>query len=384
MSPRVRVPPQDPPSYEIGITPDEAERLAAGDIVLLDDPLFNGYKWSIWRRRLAEEIARDPDGGEWERVTVKTGPLDEEWTQANLGGGTFDLRGYFDSGDGNGKNMKRRVLVTIAGPRKNFAAAPPTPAALVVPNGAGLSRSERILIKMLRAMDQRLERIERAPAVPTAPTAPPPTMREMVETMVALETLRSKTGPAAPQTDSQFLQLAMDTLRQGIEIGQSRDPAPAGDGGTDWSKVAEMALPVIDRMIAHRQGRRVPPRAPSGAEVVSSTPTAPAPPAPPDPETPRVSHRWVTAIESLARAVLLGEDPVEWAYWLQSTLEPSEFGLLRLGDVDRVMTDVRAVAGTREELAILHTDHAREFVAAVLDEIKNPTAEDEPESPSGS
>jgi len=50
-----------------------------------------------------------------------------------------------------------------------------------------------------------------------------------------------------------------------------------------------------------------------------------------------------------------------------------------MADADHVLVDLKKLAGDRDAIAILSSERARPFIAAVLEEIKHPTAgEDEP------
>lgn len=353
--------------YVIGLSDEEIERKAAGDIALLDDPTFNAYKWSIWRLRTPDEMAREPQGGEWEHVATKIGPLDEEWTRANLGGGTFEFRGYFDSGDGNGRNLKRKPIIPIAGPRKNFAA--PTPSAnpaVQLPANNGLTRGERILLKMARETQARLERLEHAPA--PAPPAPQ-SLKDLVESLVAIDTLRARNMPAPQPTDTEMLGSMMEVLRQGIEIGQVREPAAAGEGGTDWLKVAEAAMPVIERVLSVRGRRMAPPpgvRTGSSSATVIETPPPPAAEAPAGPENQ--SHRWETAFESLAGAIAENEDPADFAVTLERILNTQELAIARL-EPDQLIVRLKRAA---EVFPILATLPGQAYIAQVLQELNQP------------
>jgi len=373
--PRARIiPPESPEEafYAAEFSAKEAEQLAAGDIALLDDVSFSSYRWSIFRLRSPEDQARAPQGGEWEQVAIKHGPIDEEWARATLGGGIFQFRGYFDSGDGRGRTLKRKPTMTLAGPVKNFglaAVTPPVPA--VAPAAEGLSRAERILLRHLRALEQRIGQIERPAPAPAAPSS---TLDELLKSLVALDTLRNR-NPQPVQSDKDVLEGFTQMLRQGIEIGQARDPAPPGEEST-WIRVAEMAMPLLERLVAVRAARRAPGARPapppSSATVIEDRPS-------PEPTPPAsdVDPSWKVAARSLARAIAIDTQPDEWAWQLEGILSESDFGMLRLATTEQVIGNLCALA---PEAKVLATDHAREYVEAVLAEIKRPPeAEEAPE-----
>jgi hypothetical protein len=348
----------------VGLSEEEVEQKAAGDIALLDDPIFNAYKWSIWRLRTADEMAREPQGGEWEHVATKIGQLDEDWVHANLGGGTFEFRGYYDSGDGTGRTLKRRPVIALAGPRKNFSAQPtPQPATVVATptaiNGS-LTRGERIMLKMFKAMNERVARIESTPA---ASVPPPVSLKDMAET---LKTLKEISGPTQTQRDPdvEVVKTYVGMIQQGIELGREREPLPSGEGngGPDWGKIAETGMQLLDKLLARATAQRVAQRraaaghAPSQAAVV-------------DDSSPVVDdHRWETAFESLAGAITDGEDPSEFAVTLARILNKTELAEARFTP-EKLVPRLQAAG---ERFPVLLTEPGQVYVNAVLMELNRP------------
>ncbi len=362
-----------------GLSEEELERKAAGDIAMLDDAAqFGSYKWSIWRRRTAPEIAAEPDGGEWESVAQRFGPIDEAWARTTLGGGTFEFRGYFDAG--TGRRMTRKPIIIIAGPRKDFTRAAPEPTPQ--PNGVpipgtapALSRFERIMVRQNRELNQRLANLETSRSAPTSGT-----LGEMIQGLVALDTLRGKNAPPPPTSDGEMVKLVMGALGQGIEIGRDREPLPASTG-TDWAQVIKEGLPLLGQFLETRARRRA--AAAAGMDPANVPPPSGATEVPDPPQGHQLTQddlRWINAAAALEAAVAEQDDPRDFAASLEGSrmLSASQLGLLRVGTPEAITSQVRAY---NPQSLILASDAAAVFIAAVLEELKHPTdAEDSPDA----
>ncbi len=228
------------------MTEIETDQAKLGGIAMFNDPAFQDYEWSVYRYRTKDEMAVDPHGAVREFVMKRIGPLEPADLQAQLGGGTFDLFGYLDKKDGNGKRLRFKPKITFAGRRlryddnesKRETPASPQPQ----PNG-----SDTLIATLLDRMDRRLERLEQQPAPPPPP--PPQPLKDLTSALVDLDQLRkggeSNHGPEPRELVSDYL----ETLKTGIEIGQKRDPLPAGEQGTDWIKLIETSGIILDRLL---------------------------------------------------------------------------------------------------------------------------------------
>lgn len=397
---RVEVPPSTLVSPGSSAERDETELLdnerdAAGDIALLDDAAFSAYKWSIWRRRLSDEISREPDGGEWEHVATRIGPIDEEWARETLGGGTFKLRGYFDNGDGRGRMLTRQPVITIAGPRRNFAAVVvPTP---VAPPAAAPPTDSITgpLLEYMRSRDRELDRvIDRLSNVQQHAPAPQPvpSLKDVVESLAMLDKMRGSNAPADP--NDKVVSTMLEMVQKGIDLGREREPAAPAEGEptNPWATLAVALAPLADKIlttIAMRERARAAPqrpRAPGAAPPPPATEPSSAtvvgePETEPVVEAPGLSARLMVAIEALARAVARGDDPVVFAATLDQVLDDQELGTMRLTDDAVLLSQIRAVAGTT--WPVLATDAAERFLSATLAEIRNPSepvTDEEPEA----
>jgi hypothetical protein len=364
-----QMPPQDgtPLVERDEMTEDELAQEKLGDVALLSGPEFQDWEWHIKRLRTRDEINADPNGGVREIMERRVGPLDLFELQERLGGGTFELWGFYDNGNGQGKRLRRKPIVTFAGPRKRFDVP-----LVVTPAPTTASGDNTALARFLERMEYRLDRLERT----AAPAAPAPTsIKELAETLVLLNGLQAKPLAPPPNPDREVVNGLMQMVKTGIEIGQGRDPVPAGEGnGTDWGKVIETAAPIVDRILSRYTPVQRPPLRKPGAPP----PPAPTPPASsaaivdePEREVAAVvNHRWPTAIESLANAIADGEDPIDFTITLERILNKQEFAMLRAASVDQVMGEL---AGVLDTYPILKTEPARVFLDALLSEIRNPS-----------
>ncbi len=342
------------------MTDDEIDQEKMGDIAILSDPSYQDWEWHIWRFRTKTELAADPQGGVRELIEKRVGPIDVFELREQLGGGVFELWGFFNNGDGGGKRLRKKPVFTFAGPRKRYdVPILPTPAPAAVPQAPA---SDPALIRILDRIDMRLDQLKDG----TGSKAP--TLKDMADTLMTLDALRKRGDQPVANPEREIVNTYFAMVEKGIELGQQRDPSVAPTG-TDWAKVFELGLPLIDRLISrYGQIRRPPPRpAPSPGD--KSTPSAAAVVDQPN-EVPEMNHRWPTAIESLANAIADGEDPREFAITLEHILNKQEIGQLRLATLDQVMSELQVAF---ETYPILKTDQARMFIEALLAEIKNPT-----------
>jgi len=349
----------------------EAEQAAVGSLFSLQGPEFSDIEWSIHRYRNRQETALDPSGNKHEWVADVVGDLHGADLVAQVGGGTFRFLGYRSSPDGKYKRIVHNKLITLAGPRKNFAWEPP-PAQIVAP---AAQPQNDALARLLEKINERLDRIERTP-----PPAPPPgpTLKDMAETMVLLKSLNPEAPPVA-NADREIVNAYVEVLKQGIALGQVREPVE--EGGTDWAKVLETASPLVERIFTRRQ----PPR-PQGRPVSSAQPAPPGEGTPQQapteepPGDPAERARWLVLIDSLARALTTREDPADFADRVESILNEDEVTLLRLSKAEEIVAQLEAHAG--ERYPVLATPGAKDYVAKVLAELNSaPSDEPEPGSP---
>ena len=370
-SSRTIVPPTDIDPEGVGddLTEEEIEQASVGDLISIQGPEFDNVSWSIWRHRTRQEMMNDNSDEKLEWVADRTGQLHGTDLVELIGGGTFNMRGYVPRSDGRGVRLKFNRTVAIAGPRRNFSAAiAPAPAVASANGNGALSRSERIMLRMMKEMRSSLEAISKGSNT-SAPA--PPSLKDMAETMKVLHDMGG--GRAAPKDpDKEVVSGYLEMIQKGIDLGREREPLPGGETSTgpDWGKIAETGMQLLDRLLARAAQQRAQamrgsrPHAPSAATVVDETP-APA-------VAPAEEHRWATAFESLAGAITDGEDPADFALTLSRILNKTELAEARFTP-EKLLPRLQAAAA---QFPVLATDPGQLYVNAVLMELNRP---DEPE-----
>jgi hypothetical protein len=365
------IPPETIDPDEIGddLTEEEIEQASVGDLISIQGPEFDNVSWSIWRHRTRQELMNDNSDEKLEWVADRTGQLHGTDLVELIGGGTFNMRGYVPRSDGRGVRLKFNRTVAIAGPRKNFSvvAVQPVPAPTPTNGNGELTRGERIMLRMVKAIDKRLEGIEKG----SNTSAPQPTsLKDLADTLKTLHELGGA-RPAPRDPDVEVVKTYVGMIQQGIELGREREPLPAGDStnGPDWPKLAEVGMQLLDRLLARTAATRAAamrggrPNPPSHAAVVDE----PQPAAPPVED-----HRWATAFESLASAITDGEDPGDFALTLARILNKTELAEARFTP-EKLVPRLQAAAA---QFPVLATEAGQLYVNAVLMELNRP---DEPE-----
>lgn len=379
-APRVITP--VPPDGDIfagdDLTDEEIEQASVGDLISIQGPQFDNVSWSIWRHRTRQEMASEHSAETQEWVADRTGQLHGTDLVEAIGGGTFNMRGYVPRADGRGVQLKYNRTIALAGPRRNFSAQPPVPAVVATTphaNGSGeLTRSERMMLRIMRNMDARLEKMT---STPPPPAAPPTSLKDLADT---LKTLKELSGPEKAQPardpDKEIVGTYVAMIQQGIALGQERDPVSGGEGGgTDWGKIAETGMQLLDKLLSRAAQQRAQarrgPHPPSSATVVETDgkPVSVTP----EPAVQTVAnHRWVSAVEKLAGAISSSQEPAEFAADLEVILNEDEIEKLisPLATTEAVLAECSPYF---ETYPVLTTDAARPYVAAVLAELRNPS-----------
>lgn len=375
IQPRADDQPADPPD-DWGYDPLSGEDIAqaeAGTLFSIQGERFQNVQWSIHRYRTRAEMASDPSGEKTEWVLDVVGELNGTDLVGQIGGGTFRFYGYVERTDSKARRLAYNRLISLAGPRKNFAAVPPPPMPAVTPNG--LSRGERLMLKLLRNQDARLQQLERAPAV--APVAGP-SLKDIAETMVMLQSLTPK-GPASDSSVAKELfSTMMAATKTGIELGQAREPLPAEEVNTTV-KVLEAVGPLATRFLDILSTRRVPPTAPRRAATpppAAAGATSPPPAAQAsaaevvgEEEPPPVAMaRMMVVMDVLAAGFSEHADLEDIADTMDRILPPGEIaGLLALPE-QAVVQDIATRAGG--QYPELNTDEGRSYLLSVLTELR--------------
>ncbi len=360
------------------LSEEEIAQAKVGTLFAIQGEEFANVSWAIHRYRTRQEMADDTSGEKMEWVADVTGELRGSDLVAQIGGGTFRFFGYVPKGDAKqGVKLAHNRLVRLAGPRKNFAAAPPAPPVMIPPTN-GLSRGERRMLKMLRRQDERLRMLEnQSHHIITSPAGP--TIKELAETMVMLQALTQKGQPASDTSVAkQLFDTMMAATKTGIELGQGREPAPAEEVNTTV-KVIESVAPLASRFLDILASRSriiaTPPRAAPGPV------SGPSPPPPSNEPSsaeeigqereevpPITTARMMVVIDTLAMGATNQDAVEEIADLVDEILPDGELeGILRLPD-NVVVSDIAHRSGA--QYPILATDAGRNYVAAILRELR--------------
>ena len=357
---------------------EEDERQAeAGTLFSIQGDRFANVQWSIHRYRTRLEMQDDSSGEKTEWVRDITGELRGEDLVSLIGGGTFRFYGYVSRPGYNGMKLAFNRLIRLAGPRKDFAAAPPPVASLPV--------------AIVTESDKRMDRLERMiELLITRPQPAPPTtsMTDMIDGVAKLNGMLPR-GGGNPDTAmvQTMLELVDKGMEQGMRLAQGRD----GDegGAATMLKFAEILGPVVERLLDARRRVVVPGArpAPGGPPPPGATATGPPPPqhTPTEPSHAQVvddgeaqilSARMMVLVDELARAIRDNEPADETAAAVEILTPPADLaGILALPP-EVVIEDLVRQAGGRYE--ILGTVAGRAYLATVLAELKR---EDDPQTP---
>jgi hypothetical protein len=362
MARRVVVPATDDPE---GLEePQVIEVPQAGDLEHLANA-EQEWRWVVYRKLRPEE--RSTFAGALRVILGKLeGAVDIEQVRRDWGGGTFEFWGSI-AGEPNAR-LRVKHEISLAGPIKSLTGPePPTPVQAVTQNGNGNSAE---LVKILERIESRLA------APPPAPVAPQGLTLKDVLGLIPI--LRGDPPPPPPNAQAQVSDL-LGILKTGIELGTQREPGEPQDMGT---LILEKALPAIERVATAIATRRPAPR--PGVAGPRPNPTDSSAEVVGEPVIPGavVSHdeqeseaRILTLVSSMARAVTQETDPIDFADTVERILNPEELFWLKSSTPEKLQEEIRTRIG--ERYPVLATPNAREYLEALLSELRNPTLETE-------
>lgn len=355
------------------ISAEDAAQAEAGTLFSIQGERFANVQWSIHRYRTRSEMAADPSGEKTEWVLDVVGELNGTDLVTQIGGGTFRFYGYVERTDSKARRLAYNRLISLAGPRRDFASPPPV--AAVAPSSNGLSRGERVLIRMLRQQELRIQSLERTPAPPVEKAS---SITELVSALASLDSMRQRGQPVSDTGMAKELFQVMTTaMNQGIELGQAREPATE-EGGASVLKIAEVFMPLANRILDRLPQRRPIVTPPPGATSPPPPPSAAAPTAPPssvaevveDDEQSLATARMMVVVDLLARGASEQADIVDCADSIAEILTDSELaGILNLPD-QAIVGDMATRAGAR--YPVLATESGATYLRAVLTELRIP------------
>jgi hypothetical protein len=176
----------------------------------------------------------------------------------------------------------------------------------------------------------------------------------------------------------------MAATKTGIELGQGREPVPAEEVNTTvkvMETIAPLASRFLDVLASSRQRVATPPPRTDPAPGPAAAPT---PPEPSSAEVvgqeaeeipPIATARMMVVIDTLAMGAENRDDVEEVADLVAELLPPSDLaGILSLPD-QVVVSDIAHRSGG--QYPILATDAGRNYVAAILAELRRPPESDD-------
>ncbi len=365
----------------------------SGDLQALNDASLNDWSWMVYRLRTPDEMVRDRSKHQRIFVTKLVGPLDVMELQRAVGGGVFEIRGFFNN------RIQTCQRHELAGPIRTFApAAPVTESNGVHMRASAPPDGTRMLRRMIRRQNRQLRQLgETVSALRAAPVpAPAPQSLDVLQVFELADRIHARSNP---HPEANVLDQMVSAFKSGMEVKREVDGEPAR---TLTDTLVDKGIPALERLLGTllMTRRGAPPRPPgpaahppSSATVVDNPATqdvAPAatpgvPPAEPPAggdDADAGGHRWATAIEALARAVSEGQDPRDFSITLEAILQPQEIGILRLSPADQVTAMLRSRAGGH--LPVLNSEATAVFVREVVTELNRPADEDDDDEGDGS
>jgi hypothetical protein len=333
-----------------------------------DDPFgdlafFSGaeddVEWGVERYKTADEVRQNPRGRNRVFVTKVEGKVDLVAFQREFGGGVFRFWGKRGNGEFYGAKK-----VELAGPRRSYN-DPESPVVTTSPavSPNGLTRGERI---MLRAMERQTQILVQLAAKPAEKSS----IADLVDALAKMDQLRGRGGPPSDASMAKELFSVMTgAFNQGIAVGQEREPAPTDpdEKGTDWTKVLDNAMAVMERMSRRGPARRVaptpdgpppPPATSSSAEVVQG------------PVMDAEAARWIAAIDRLETLMPAADEAAE-----EIDVILTESDLAKVLPYPNAAVIEQIVARVRSD-SVLATPDGRAYLALVLDELRKPDTGD--------
>lgn len=345
-------------------TPAELDR-ELGDLSALaaaDD----GWRWQVHRKKSALEMQSNPRGKPRIWVTTIHGAVDLKEFQDIHGGGAYE---FWGSRDGQ---LRTRIEIELDGVPKQPTQQPVAVASSPGANGSAVSTAPPTDTD--RRLD-RLERlIERALDRPPAAAAQPTSLKEIIEGLVAMDTLRGRGDRQPANPDKEIVGTMVEILQQGIQLGQAREPAsPEGpDTAGTVLQIVEKLGPILgrilDRTAARRTGPARPPSPPPAAEAAASPPPTPTGSYAEVVQETMETRRMVVAADRLADSFTNGDEIDDAAETVERII-PAK-------DLDAVLAmPAEAVIDELAQHPALASPEGREYIARVLIELKRPEDE---------
>lgn len=338
-----------------------------------DDPFgdlafFSGaeddVEWGVERYKTADEVRQNPRGRNRVFVTKVEGKVDLVAFQREFGGGVFRFWGKRGNGEFYGAKK-----VELAGPRRSYNEIE-APAQPTHPSSSrnGLTRGERLMLKAIQAQNQILAQLIARPAEKSSGVG------EMVDALAKMDQIRGRDRAPSDASVAKEMFVAMTTaLNQGIAIGAEREPSAPGEAptGTDWGKVLENGIAVLERMSRRAPPPRRPPPPPAPGETATAS-TSNAQVFEP-PVIDAAAARWIAALdrlETMVRSGVLADEAAEEIAVILTDQDLAE--VLPFPNEAVIAQIVQRVSSE----SILATPDGRAYLALVLDELRKPDSGD--------
>lgn len=363
--PEVIPPPPSDQALPPETDPDDEEedqiRNEVGDIAELADPTYRSWTWWVYRKKSDAEMSRDPRGKQRVFCTKVVGPLDVTEIQGRFGGGVFDFWGYFDG------RLKMRVEHELEGPVKMYAPVTPPPTPPPVSASSNGPVSSDPMVAMLQGQQRILE------AILKRLEAPPPQPQGLtLKDLVMLMPLFQNQG-----TGTEVIQQMAGLFKMGAEV---RGTIEGGGEKNTTEAILSAVVPAVERlatavMTQRRSGprpsvaRRPVPTSPDGAATVPEADVIEVPP------LDIAAARGMAVVDALARAIVRGDDPGDFAATAEAILTDEDLHLMRAASDEQVITQLRQDAGGK--YPVLERDDAAAFISAVLAELRSPAPDSE-------
>lgn len=324
-----------------------------------------GWRWQVHRLKSPDEQAKNPRGKPRVWVTTINGALDLQDFHARHGGGAYEFWGSF-----NGEFLKK-LRIELDGPPRFHDPTPPPTVVTTTPPTPNLSNDPMMmrLGLLLEDVTRRLQTIESRAVAPVRSEG-------ISEVIAGVKAINEMVAPRNGGSDHELLNGFLDMFRQGLAMGQERDPVPVSDQeprGTDWGKVVEVFGSTIERLSA---ARRVPQR--GAPPPAAPTPAAPSPTGSSaevvePPVMSAEAARWITALDRLETSLKAGVGPDDAAEELDVILTDAD--LEQVLPFPNAPVIAQIVQRVRSD-SVLATPDGRAYLELVLDELRKPDTGD--------
>jgi hypothetical protein len=317
------------------------------------------WRWTVYRKLRPEEKHIFP--GQHSVLLCKLeGPVDLDQIRRDYGGGTYEFWGTIVGQRG----LQAKPVISIAGELKPAATTPdkalPAVTVAAQPPTNGMSPE---LVALLSGQQRLLEAINARLAAPA---------RAEGLGIKDLLTLMPLLRPPEPDPKAQVNGM-LELVKTGIELGTQRDPVETEPGVMIWEKIAPSLERLATAVLTRRPGGPTPRPPARTAEATVVEPGGAAPP--PSLDDLERDARLTTLVGGLARALAQGDPVQDFAETVERILPSEDVFMLKSMAAEDLAKELRERAG--ERYPALQTEAAQGYIAALLEELRNPTVETE-------